>query len=134
MVSRHRGSFLAGGWLWYVGGLLAVSGVMSVFRGVIGMGFVTVLIGAGVLVLPVLRWKQTLDIDEGGLTLTKLTGVVKVPREQLKQVTLVHHRSRMGTWDALELVLADGREVEVSGIERAEEAANLVHSLIGGRA
>ncbi len=124
---------MAGGWLWYVGGLLVVSGVMSLVRGVIGMGLVTVLIGAAVLVLPVLRWKQTFELDESGITVTKLTGVVKVPREQLKKVTLVHHRGRMGTYDALELALTDGREIEIAGIERAEEAANLVHGLIGGR-
>lgn len=124
---------MAGGWLWYLGGLLIISGVMSLPRDAVAMGLVTILIGAGCLVIPVLRWKQTLEIDEAGLTWTRLNGVVKVPREQLKNVTLIHHHGRMGAHDEVEVVLTDGRTLSINGVERAEEAANLVHALIGGR-
>jgi hypothetical protein len=133
MISTHRGSFMAGGWLWYLGGILMISGVLALSRAEFSSGLMAVLFGAAVLVMPVLRWKQTLELDEAGLTLTKLTGVTKVPREQLKKVTLVRHHGRTGSYESLELALNDGREIEIAGIERAEEAANLVHAMIGAR-
>jgi len=110
-----------------------LSGVMALSRAEFGTGLFALLIGAGLLAVPVLRWKQTLELDEAGLTLTKLTGVTKIPREQLKKVTLVRHHGRMGSYESLELALDDGREIEIAGLERAEEAANLVHAMIGGR-
>lgn len=129
MTSTHRGSFTAGGWLWYVGGLLIISGVMSVPKGSIAMGLVTVLIGLGCLAVPVLRWKQTLEFDDSGFTWTRLIGVVKVQRDQVKQVTLVRHHARMGYYDEVKVDLTDGRELSIAGVERADEAANLIHAM-----
>ncbi len=129
MTSTHRGSFAAGGWLWYVGGLVLISGVLGLAQGTGLMGVVSLLIGAGLLVMPVLRWKQTLVLDDEGLTWTRLTGVTKVSRAQLKQVTLIHHRGRNGNFEELEVVLADGGTLSIIGVEQAEQAASTLHAL-----
>lgn len=88
---------MAGGWLWYVGGLLIISGVLSVPKGTIAMGLVTILIGLGCLAMPVLRWKQTLELTDSGFTWTRLTGVLQVRRDEVKKVTLIRHHSRMAS-------------------------------------
>ncbi|MGV3619835.1 MAG: hypothetical protein ACO1OB_03405 [Archangium sp.] len=129
MRSTHRGSFMAGGWLWYVGGLLIISGILALPKGTVAMGIVTVLIGLGCLVMPVLRWKQTLEFDDTGFTWTQLTGVQKFSRADVKQVTLIRHHSRMGFYEELQVELNDGRELSITGVERAEEAANLLHAM-----
>lgn len=120
---------MAGGFLWYVGGLLIISGIISVPKGNIGMGLVTVLIGLGCLVVPVLRWKQTLEFDDQGFTWTRLIGVQKVSRAEVKKVTLIRHHARMGYYDEVKVELVDGRELSIAGVERADEAANLIHAM-----
>lgn len=134
MNSTHRGSFLAGGWFWYVGLILLASAVASVVKGEWAMGGLSLLIGVGLLVMPVLRWKQTLLITDAGFTWTRLTGVEEVSRDKLRKVTLIHHRSRNGSYEELEVELSDGRTLGITGVERAEEAANLLHAFTRGPA
>ncbi|PZR03779.1 MAG: hypothetical protein DI536_35465 [Archangium gephyra] len=103
--------------------------MLSVPKGTIAMGLVTILIGLGCLAMPVLGWKQTLELTDSGFTWTRVTGVLQVRRDEVKKVTLIRHHSRMGFYEELKVELNDGRELAIEGVERAEEAANLIHAM-----
>ena len=124
---KTQGSFQAGGMYWYVGAILVVSAVLGVGRGEFGVAALSLIAGLGVLALPVIRWKQELEIDAEGFTWTQLTGVKRVKADEVKKVTLVHRRTRMGHQEEVQVELAGGKELVIVGVEQAEQAANLIH-------
>lgn len=139
-LSRHEGTFGAGGWFWYVGAVLMLSGVLGIGRGVLAiaahgdasplsMGLVSLVLAPAVLAVPVLRWRQSLELFEGGVVWTRLWGTKVLARAELGSVTHVQHYGRMGNYVELRLHLRDGREVSISGVDRADQAANLIAQL-----
>jgi hypothetical protein len=140
-IAVHRGTFSAGGWSWYLGGMLLLASVVGPIRAVIAptpdqvrmgieqvlaMAGIAMVVGVLVLILPVLRWRQQVDLYEGGFVWTSLTGVKVVTREQVRGVQLTRHRSRMGTRTVVLVTLADGRKLSITGVEQAEQFANIV--------
>jgi len=133
-MSVHRGTFLAGGYLWYVGAVCVVGGFLAIGKGVvsgdIGQGVLGglggILLGLGVLVIPVLRWKQTLEIFEGGFVWTRLTGVVTVTRDQIEKVEHITHRSRQGEHVEVLISLTNGKSRSIVGIDQPGQAANFL--------
>lgn len=140
-IAVHRGTVSAGGWGWYVGGVLLLAGVVGPIRAVVAptpdqvrMGLDQVLIMAGValvagflvLILPVLRWRQQVELFENGFVWTSLTGVKSVTRDQVGGVRLIQHRSKMGIRTEIEVTLADGRKLSVSGVDQADQLANVI--------
>lgn len=151
-LSRHAGTFGAGGWLWYISGLLILAGVFGTIRGALGLvglmeavpgytpissiltGLAAGFFGVLAAIVPVLRWQQTLEIFEGGVSWTRLTGVKSWPRAQLRSVRHVTHHSRQGTSYEVEVTLADGSIHGVVGVDQSQQAANLIHQIMGGAA
>lgn len=150
-LSRHEGTIMAGGWLWYMGGILLLAGVFGIGSGAFAVlsgsaamapdtGFprmVTGLIALGVspllLIWPVMQWRQSLEIFEGGIYWQRLIlADQKVPAAQLRAVSHVTHRSRSGTSIELVIALADGSELSITGLDRADQAANLIAQLARG--
>lgn len=119
---------------WYIGGILVVAGVVNAVRGEVAMGLVAALAGLVVLVWPALRWKQELTITTDGFTWTRpVLGTRTVKADEVKKVTLVTHHTRMGVHQEVKVDLKDGQTVSIVGVEQAEQAANLIHGMAGGR-
>lgn len=140
-IAVHRGTLAAGGWGWYLGGILLLAGVVGPIRAVVAptpdqvrMGMDQVLIMAGValvagtlvLVLPVLRWRQEVELFERGFVWTSLTGMKSASRDQVRGVELTRYRNRMGTREVVAVTLADGRKLSITGVDRAEQLANVI--------
>jgi hypothetical protein len=140
-IAVHRGTFSAGGWFWYIGGVLLLAGVVGPIRAVIAptpdqvqMGLAQVLLTGGaalvvgslVLIVPVLRWRQQVGLFENGFVWTSLSGTKSVTRDQVRGVQLTRYRSRMGTYAKVEVTLADGRKLAISGVDQAEQLANVI--------
>lgn len=148
-LSRHPGTFMAGGWLWYISGLLIVAAALGAGRALLMLlglaamdpnnspisALLTAALGGfiGLLcaIVPVLRWRQSLEIFEGGLVWTRLIGDKTWPRSQLKKVRHVTHHSRQGTSYEVEITLTDGSIHGIVGLDQSQQAANLVHQVIG---
>jgi hypothetical protein len=136
-MSIHRGTFWAGGYLWYVGAVCLVGGFIAMGKGVmssevgatgqgLAAGLGTILLGLGVLAVPMLRWKQSLEIFEGGFVWTRLTGVVTVRRDEIEKVEHITHRSAQGEKVELIVFLTNGKSRSIVGIEQPGQAANLL--------
>jgi len=152
-LSRHEGTIMAGGWLWYLGGILLLAGLFGIGSGAFAVisgsatlapdtglpRIVTGIIALGIspllLIWPVLQWRQVLEIFEGGIHWQRLVlADQRIPAANLRAVTHVTHRSRSGTSIELVVTLADGSELSISGLDRADQAANLIAQLTRGGA
>jgi hypothetical protein len=142
MVGQHAGRFAAGGWLWYLGAILSAAGVMNFFQGArvaiggdlsnggttIAMGVVAGLIGAAILAVAVMRWRQSVDVFERGLVHTKLLGNVEVAFADVGGIELVRRHSRMGTTETLYLKMRSGGEVSIGSVTDIEQLASMVRN------
>jgi hypothetical protein len=138
-VSTHRGTISAGGWAWYIGLVLVAAGVFgvgktafSLITGAPGVdsalaSVAGLVIGPLILILPVLRWRQTVEVFERGLVWTRLYGTVTVPREKVRAARWIQHRSRNGSHDEIEIDLVDGG-LSIVGIDQPEQLRNFVSS------
>lgn len=120
-------------------GVLGVAGVLTPVPGhspveTLVMGLISLVACPLLLVVPVMRWRQALEIFEGGVVWTRLIGVTTWPRTQLRAVRHVTHRSRQGSSVEVEVTLADGTVHGVVGLEQSDQAANLIHQIIQGPA
>ncbi|MEO8902747.1 MAG: hypothetical protein ABI488_12010 [Polyangiaceae bacterium] len=133
-VSLHRGSFAAGGWSWYLAGICLVAGVLGLVHGVAGdsqqlvTGALALGVGIVLLIMPVLRWKQSVEVFERGFVWTRLSGTVQVAREEIRNVTLITHRSRQGTRVEVKVDLTNGKTRSIVGVQQPEQLANLLRA------
>ncbi len=147
LISRHRGSFLAGGWGWYVGGILLLSSVawlIGFFKALIAgdgnpleqlvMMFFAVLVGLLFLIAPVLRLAQAVEVFEHGLVHRRPWGATTIRRDQVAAARRITHRSRGGAYEEVELELRDGGAISFTGIGGAEQIVAFARSWIGGGA
>ena len=139
-LSLHTGTFGAGGWLWYVGGILYLAGFANLAQimgltgkqsgppASIGTAAACFVIGALVLIVPLLRWRQRVELFERGFLWQRLTGQTLVQRENVRSVELVQHTSRSGTHMEVLVHLADGGELSLSGLSNSEQLANMLRA------
>lgn len=134
-ISVHRGRVGAGGWLWYLGALCLASGVLGLARGGPGNGAERVqtslaALGVGVvlLIVPILRWRQMVEVFEHGFVWTRLLGVVRVARPEIRDATLIRHRSRQGTREEVKVELVSGKAYSIVGVEQADQLVNLLRA------
>lgn len=138
-LAAHPGSFRAGGWLWYVGVVLALAGILGGAKGVqaliggdagamesLGTAACALALSPLVLIVPLLRWRQSVVVYEGGLVHARLFGSATIRRDEVAGVTLTHHRSRSSSHHEVEVRLRDGRVHSVTGIDGAEQLASYV--------
>lgn len=139
-ISIHRGSFLAGGWSWYLGAIFllcafygAPSAILGLARGeesvggACGMAAVG-LLGPLLLISPVLRWRQTVEMFEHGMVWTRLYGAVTVRREEVSGVEHIYHSGRSSTYHELVVHLRDGGQLVITGINEADQIASFLRS------
>ncbi|HET6585345.1 MAG TPA: hypothetical protein VFG69_17925 [Nannocystaceae bacterium] len=134
-IATHRGTFAAGGWLWYVGAILIASGVAPLVAGQLPLaqGLGTALAGVGIGALLVLgaamRWRQTLVLHERGFELTRLLRrTVTVGATEVASVEHWTRRSAGGVEAAVLVHLRSGRTIEMSRLERSDQIVAVVRS------
>ena len=137
-LSLHKGTFASGGWLWYVGGILLAAGVANLAQvagvtsgkggatGSVGMAGAAFAIGLLVLIAPVLRWRQQVELFEHGFVWRRLTGTRRVPKVEVRHTELITHRSRSGSYTEVVVHLSSGRELSMEGLDHSEQLANLL--------
>lgn len=139
-LSVHTGTFGAGGWLWYVGGILYLAGFANLAQvagltgnqsgppASIGAAAACFVIGALVLIVPLLRWRQRVELFERGFVWQRLTGQRLVQRDDVRRAELIQHTSRSGTHMEVLVHLADGSELSLSGLSHSDQLANLLRA------
>ncbi|AKF09946.1 hypothetical protein [Sandaracinus amylolyticus] len=138
-VGEHAGRFGAGGWLWYVGGILVAAGVMNTGQGALALfsgapdaftkiatGLVAGAIGAAIVLAAAMKWRQQVVVYERGLVHTKLLGRQEVAFSDVSRVELVREHSRMGTDETIHIALRDGREVSIGSVTNIEQLAGMI--------
>jgi hypothetical protein len=104
-----------------------LTGGLAGGQGLLG-GIAVLLVGPLILAIPLWRWKQSLEIFEGGFVWTRLTGVVTVMRDEIQSVEHITHESRQGSYVELLISLTNGKSRSIVGIEQPEQAASLLSS------
>jgi hypothetical protein len=133
-LSVHRGEFSAGGVLWYMGGLCSLGSVVGIVQallgkgaaGQVGVGCAGLVASLGALAVAYNRWKQVLEIFEGGFVLSRPFGARRATREEIEKVSVVTHTSSRGTYVEMTIELTNGKTTGIRGIEQIQQAANLI--------
>ena len=127
-LSFHKGLFTAGGWLWYIGGILVLSFFANLVKGEIVLAFASLGCGLLCLIAPVLKWRQSLAVFEHGFVWQRLTGARSVRKEEVAQATMTTHTSRAGSYVEVEILLSDDRELSVVGVSEPEQLFNTLNA------
>lgn len=136
-LSVHRGSFAAGGWLWYI----ALVCLLAATSGFAGVGTAArqsfaerapasvgaLVMGLAFLVVPLIRWRQTVAVFERGLVWSRLHGAVYVPAEQILDVSWLKRTGR-GSEDEIKLELTNGKRYSIVGVSEREQLVNFLRS------
>jgi hypothetical protein len=134
-VSSHRGTFGAGGWLWYLAIILLLSGVVGLVKGGAAgdsdqmlTGVLALGASAVTAIVPLLRWRQTVDVFERGFVWKRLYGERQVARAEIRNATMITHHSRQGTRVEVKVELANGKSCSIVGVEQPEQLTNLLRA------
>ncbi|MGE0792303.1 MAG: hypothetical protein AB7S26_41905 [Sandaracinaceae bacterium] len=143
-LSEHGGMIRAGGWGWYMGVIMVLAGFGNLVAGVkamiagtgtlleaVALTLVCFVIGALILLSPILRWRQHVTLYENGLVWRRLTGEKTIARSDVKRVQRTIHRSRYGSYDEVEIETPSGW-VSIKGIDGSEQIANTVSAWLRG--
>lgn len=143
-VASHEGTFVGGGALWYLGGLLAASGVVGgaqSFGTLLGLkagtpeqarlglaiAAATLLASVPLLCVAAARWKQRVEVYERGFVWRRLW---RAPREVPFAQVARDERSivieQLGTREALTLTLVDGSQLVLSDMKQLDQLASMV--------
>jgi hypothetical protein len=146
-ISLHRGSFLSGGWAWYIGGILVLSAVVGIGKGLVGLvasdpsaggalgaGLLAGLIGPLVLIIPVLRWQQSVEVLEGGIVWKRLYKTVTIAKDDIAKVDWIQHTSRNGTHHEIVVYKRSGGSAAIVGIGSPEQLVSFLRAWAGGAA
>lgn len=139
-VGEHAGRFGAGGWLWYIGGILVAAAALNAGQGVLALvggpsddvltklatAAIAGAIGAVVLAVAAMRWRQTVTVYERGLVHTKLLGTTELAFADVRGVELVRTHSRSGTTEELHVALRDGSEITIGHVTSIEQLAGMI--------
>jgi hypothetical protein len=138
---------MAGGWFWYVGGVLLAASVAWIAKGLaaltgppgsalaavpddalsaLGTAGACALAGVLFLVVPVLRWRQSVEVFERGIVWRRWPRTITLAGEEVRAVRLIHHRRRAGSYSEVVVQRADGSRLSMAGVERPEQLANLI--------
>jgi hypothetical protein len=133
-LSVHRGRFGAGLYLWWGGGVCALGSVIGLFQALLGKGVagqagfsaIALPVSLGALAWAYMRWKQVLEIFEGGFVWQRLIGTHTVTRDQIKEITHMTHRIGNESYVELIVDLVGGKRLGIVGIEEPGRAGELL--------
>ena len=155
-VMTFPGSVAAGGWFWYVGAIVLVAAVVQIAQaaspglvskaspgGSVAMGLAGLAAGVALLAIPVLRWRQSVEVYERGFVWRGLLGASPVSgadivRSQDRQAHRQSRQLRRGRSDscpvaarALDRGGAAGRGARTDDPTRQGRGAQLTRGLAG---
>jgi hypothetical protein len=105
-----------------------LTGNQSGAQASVGAAAACFVIGALVLIAPVLRWRQRVELFESGFVWQRLLGQRVVQRDNVRSAQLIQHTSRSGTHMEVVVHLADGSELSMSGLSHSEQLANMLRA------
>jgi hypothetical protein len=138
-LGTHRSSFAGIGWTIYVGAVallaapanlfgLGSQGKVSPFSERLGMAGVCLVVGVLLLLPALIRLRQVVDVFERGMILHRLLGTKTINAADVRSVKHVHHTSRNGSYQEVELELKDGTSQSINGIKEAEQLVAYIHA------
>jgi hypothetical protein len=138
-ISKHRGTVAAGGWFWYVGGVLVLAGVVGLARlgspppgqtaAEVGTtGLAGLVAGALCLLMPISRWRQCVEVFERGFVWTHLFGARTVTRTDIAGVELLTKHTRMGSVTKVIATLRSGQRITLAGLEDPAQLSNFLRA------
>lgn len=127
-LSVHRGLFKTGGWLLYIGTIFILSFFVNFFNEEFGLAIGSGICGALCISVLVLRWNQSLKVFERGLVWKRLTGCVTIDKDDVTAAKMTTHNNRMGHSIEIEILLSDGTEFCVVGLNDSEQLYNTVNA------
>jgi hypothetical protein len=138
-IGKHRGTFAAGGWFWYLGGVLVLAGIVGLTRinnpppgqtaGSIAMtALAGAVAGALCLLMPISRWRQSVEVFEHGFVWTHMLGARTVARADIAGVELLTKYTKMGSVTKVIVALRSGRRVTLTGLENPEQLSNFLRA------
>lgn len=80
------------------------------------------------LVVPLARWRQSIEIFERGMVWSRLQGAVHVAAEQVQSVSWLKHQTKRGSHDEVKLELTDGKRYSIVGVREPEQLVNFLRS------
>ena len=141
-LSVHRGSLDFRGWLLQLG----VVGLFAGTSGLAGIGSKQtlaarapasvgmLLLGLALLVVPLLHWRQRVEIFERGLIWSRLFATVRIAAEQVENVSWIKPQPNQSSHDAVKLVLSNGQQYTLIGLAQSEQLVNFLRSWATRRA
>lgn len=130
-LGTHRSSFAGIGWTIYVGAialLAAPANLLGAGKAEVSpigerlpMAAMCLVVGALLLLPALMRLRQVVDVFERGLVLRRLLGTKIINAVDVKSVKHVHHSSRNGSYEEVELDLQDGSSYSINGIKQADQ-------------
>jgi hypothetical protein len=137
-LGTHRSSFAGIGWTIYVGAIALLAapanllgsgqGKVSPFGERLTMAGICLVV-AVLLLLPALtRLKQVVDVFERGMLLHRLLGTKTINAADVQSVKHIHHSSRNGSYEEVELELKDGTSHSINGIKQADQLVAYVRA------
>ena len=127
-LSVHKGMVSAGGWLWYIGGILVLSFAGNLYKGDMWLALGSLIFGILLLISPLLRWRQSMELFENGFVLKRLTGTRSVSRDEIAFAKLTSHYSRIGHSVEVEIGLKNGAAFSVVGMSDSEQLYNTLNA------
>jgi hypothetical protein len=130
-LGTHRSSFAGIGWTIYVGALALLAapanllglgqGKVSPFGERLTMAGLCLVVGVLLLLPTLMRLAQVVDVFERGMIWRRLLGTKTINAVDVQSVKHIHHSSRNGSYEEVELELRDGTSYSINGIKQAEQ-------------
>ena len=129
-LGTHRSSFAGIGWTIYVGAialLAAPANLLGAGKGEVSpigerLAMAGICLVVGALLLPALmRLRQVVDVFERGMVLRRLLGTKTINAVDVQSVKHIHHSSRNGSYEEVELELKNGTSHSINGIKQADQ-------------
>jgi hypothetical protein len=131
-LGTHRSSFAGIGWTIYAGAIALLAAPANLFgsgsQGKVSplgerlsMAGICLVVGVLLLLPALMRLKQVVDVFERGMLLHRLLGTKTINAADVRSVKQIHHTSRNGSYEEVELELNDGTSHSINGIKEADQ-------------
>ena len=130
-LGTHRSTFAGIGWTIYVGALALLAapanllgtgqGKVSPLGERLTMAGICLVVGVLLLLPALMRLRQVVDVFERGMLLHRLLGTKTINAADVQSVKHIHHSSRNGSYEEVELELRDGTSHSINGIKQGDQ-------------
>ncbi len=125
-LATHRGSPLAASVLAYVGVLFWIGAGAQLLEAHAEQGVLLAALGTCLWWIPLLRWRQSLEVFEHGFVWHRLWGTLRIADREVMGAELIDHQGRIGYYQEVAVTLVDGRALSIKGLMGADQVRNLL--------